>query len=220
MDLGMKRCRCLAFTWKELVALVVVLGVLAGLLLPSIAESRAKSMRISCVGRLKNIGLSYRIWSSNVPDFPFHRWNERRELEPATNDVIWNFTVISNELATPEILVCPADRERMRWAAPAHWNLGASNISYFVNVLAHEADPEVPMTGDSNLLLDGAPIRTGYVKVGMQRRIEFDGTRHVRQGNVGLADGSVMQMSNERLAEYLRKLRAGREQTNMLLGVP
>lgn len=212
--------RCLAFTWKELLALVVVLGVLMGLLLPSIARSRAKSMRVSCVGRLKNIGLAYRIWSDGGGDcYPFN-YRVQGSIEPTTNNVVWNFTVISNELAGPELLVCPADPARAKWPAPKHWNLAASNISYFVNVLAQETDPEVPMTGDSNLLLDGAPISTGKVSVTMNRRLEFDNRRHMRQGNIGLADGSVMQMSNERLAAYMLKLRRGREQTNLLLAVP
>jgi hypothetical protein len=193
--------------------------VLIGLLLPSIANSRTKSMRVSCVGQLKNIGLSYRISNTGIY-FPFQQRNERGTLEPTTNDVVWNFTVISNELGSPKILVCPADRERARLPEPTDWNLAASNISYFVNLLAHKTDPEAPMTGDSSLLLDGAPISTGQVSVSMHRRLEFDNTRHVWQGTIGLADGSVMQTSNDRMEAYLQELRRGREQTNLLLAVP
>lgn len=216
MNVAIKQTKEGAFTWKELLALVVVIGLLVAIFLPALAGSGRKSLSVQCVNRLKNIGIGLRLSTLNSGDFP---WQERNEagMKFKTNDLVWPFTTISNEVGTPNYWLCPADRTRVERPEPAGWKLTAANISYFLNLRANEVFPELPMTGDSNLRLDGAPISKGLVSVDLGQALEFDGQRHPI-GNVGMADGHVEQMTNERLAGHLRKLRS--EHTNLLLIVP
>ena len=76
------------------------------------------------------------------------------------------------------------------------------HISYFVGVDAALNRPSMFLAGDRNLTnATGAPdqLLSLYTNdlPGCTHRI------HVRQGNIGLADGSVQQLSNARLREAL-----------------
>lgn len=213
-----KRSECAAaFTWKELLALVVVIGVLVGVLAPAMTKTRMRTQRIGCVSNLKNIGLGYRIYATdNSEMFPWERTNPFGvRIEPVLTNRLANFWIISNSLSTPKILVCRAETER---SEALSWRLTASNVSYFVNLRASEALWEMPMVGDDNLLVNGAATGSGVVRIGGQARVKFDGKRHVRQGNMVLSDGSVQQLSQERLESVVDAATSGG--TNLLFDLP
>src|SRR5438093_954184 len=66
---------------------------------PSAVAEDAQETRalLTCVDHLKQIGLAARIWA-----------NDHQERLP------FNFLAMSNELSTPEMLVCPSDTARKR----------------------------------------------------------------------------------------------------------
>src|SRR5437868_5710168 len=53
------------FTLPELLVVLAVMAVLVGLIFPMLSKSTAKNHRIHCVGKLKNIGLSTRIFATD-----------------------------------------------------------------------------------------------------------------------------------------------------------
>src|SRR5688572_5910359 len=137
-----------AFTMVELLVIVVVVAILAAMLMSSLSKAKAKAQRISCVGRLKNVGLANRIFATdNAELFPWERSSARETnrinfpdltgLSPG-EQVVRIYQTLSNELSTPRIPVCPADVRK--WAE--NWEkLTTNNISYFVGLSARESLP-------------------------------------------------------------------------------
>jgi hypothetical protein len=76
----------------------------------AIEEARAKAMTVQCVNNLKQLGLSVRVWEIDESSFP--------------RDIL----LMTNEMSTPKILVCPADTGRQ--AAPDWRSYSAANLSY------------------------------------------------------------------------------------------
>lgn len=144
--------------------------------------------------------------------------------------VFGHFLVMSNELNTPKILYCPSEPDSGRTAAASFGRTtGANtsyltndlNVSYFVGVDSLDTYPQMFLTGDHNLG-NGNPPTVPYTgnfpgsdctwSMGTNFPAGAAATTgpgwldnmHQKQGNVGLADGSVQAFSRSRLQEALR----------------
>lgn len=143
------------------------------------------------------------------------------------------FLACSNELSTPKVLFCPSEYETSYRQAATSFadSTGSSsttvsqipytndlNISYFVGVDASETQPQMFLTGDHNLGGNANPPTTAYLaapstgtpKVSLGTNFTANAgpawmdNMHSKQGNVGMADGSVQGFSRSRLQEALK----------------
>ena len=85
----------------------------------------------------------------------------------ASGFVFPHFQVMSNELSTPKILVCPADKNRT-FKAKFTSDLRDANLSYFVNVDAVEGTSSSLLCGDRNLT-NKPSARSRFVRVSSTR---------------------------------------------------
>ena len=140
------------------------------------------------------------------------------------------FLTMSNELSTPKILYCPSEWESSVRQASTSFSgttLGAANtipftndlnVSYFIGVDAQETYPQMFLTGDHNLggnanpptiaYLAAPSTGTPFVYLGTNFNVangpSFMDNMHSKQGNIGLADGSVQGWTRSRLQDGLR----------------
>ena len=124
-------------------------------------------------------------------------------MELVGNGVAYfHFLVMSNELNTPKILLCPNDTNRL---AATNWDsLRDHSLSYFVGLDASELNPQMFISGNDNFTINGAKPRRGLVSLSTNDTATWLPTRHVNQGNICFADGSVQSFSSSKLREALR----------------
>jgi hypothetical protein len=159
-----------------------------------------RSPRINCVNNLKQVGLAYRVWSLDHNDlFPTQvsltngGTLELQETGPASV----HYGVLSNELNTPKVLLCPTDRKRTL-AVGFGPGFSDQNLSYFIGVDANPTNVQMFLSGDRNIT-NGVRIKKGFLNLTTNEPAGWTDDFHQRHGNVGLADGSVQQFSSSRL---------------------
>jgi len=205
-----------AFSLIELVVIVAIIALLAGVLVPALAQARRKAMRIRCVSHMKQIGLGFRLWSGDHANrYPMATPASEGGTLEFSNQVSRTFQVLSNELATPLILACPNDGRR---PAGDFATLTNSNISYFIGIDADESKPEMLLSGDRHLSI-GRPAVNKLLTILTNDTVRWIGTVHQGGGNVVLADGSAQQWSSAKLHAAVTNSAAiySQERTNATL---
>jgi hypothetical protein len=118
---------------------IVPIAILSAMLLPALSQAKGRAQEISCQNNMKQIGLAFRTWAiDNGDQLPFNvSTNKGGTLELCVvgsdgfdRNAAFHFQVMSNELSTPKILVCPADTKKL--SALDFLNLQPANVSYQV----------------------------------------------------------------------------------------
>jgi prepilin-type processing-associated H-X9-DG protein len=220
MKLRLANQRNQALTRTDVIVVVFVLFlVLVFLLLALPAVNSPKPVPISCISNLKQIGIAYRLWEGdNNGKYPMavSVTNGGAMELVATGNITACFQVMSNELSTPKILLCPADTRRV-WATNFS-TLNSSNISYFVGLDAAETKPQMFLSGDDNLAISGIPVKSGVLELSTNTPVTWTSLRHVAYnshfwtaarhkfvGNIGMADGSAQQFTTDGLQKALQQ---------------
>lgn len=193
-----------ALTFVEMLCGVAVVLLAMLVILPMFQPGkRAQRNRgVSCINNLKQVGLAFRIYANDNGDlYPAQIPDEKGGAMDSVErgDITRVFLVLSNELSVPKTVVCGADTR----IAATNWNvLAPTNISYFVGLDAVDTKPNMVLAGDRNLARDGV-LLSGLVALGTNSPMTWTGELHQKAGNIGLADGSVQQVTAKLLLQQL-----------------
>jgi competence protein ComGC len=109
---GLSKTRLTAFTRIELLVVLFVFALMALLVLPGIARAKQKRWRIQCTNNLKQMGLTFRTFAIDHDGaLPPQVYTNQMEIPGHSGSVGASriFQAMSNEMSTPNVLICPAD---------------------------------------------------------------------------------------------------------------
>jgi hypothetical protein len=206
-----------AFTRLELLVLLLTMALLATATLPALAGLRARSDVAVCGNGLRLIGRAFDMWGADHNGGrPWRVWTGDGGTggHPLVANPWLHFSWVSNQLATPRILTCPADLEKRAATdfsgSPngGFVNSGFRNnaVSYLIgaDIFFSALLPQGLLCMDRNVRPDSyAACSVGANNVAQLTRGVYTSAWtngiHYPIGNVLLNDGRVVQASVETL---------------------
>jgi len=139
-----------------------------------LADAKARAERIQCVNNMKQVGLAFRIWAG-----------DHRDKFPTS------LVVMSNELSTPKILVCPSDSARQQQYASLRFGEFQDNMtSYVLTVQPDDESANPPCIIAKcpihhNYLLSDGSVQQVNLKNPAYREVQKDGRWYLQAAEPG-----------------------------------
>ena len=162
------------FTLVELLVTIAMIGILSGILLPSLAKAKAKSTAIACLGNARQLNLAWTLYAIDSNDRLVYNLgiDRRQPVPPPNRNLNWVDNVMSWELdsentntaflvksplapywgRSADLLRCPADRVLSDLQRAAGWKNRVRSFS--MNAMVGDAGP--------NVVLGGNVLNPGY----------------------------------------------------------
>jgi prepilin-type N-terminal cleavage/methylation domain-containing protein/prepilin-type processing-associated H-X9-DG protein len=151
------------FTLVELLVVIAMIGILSGILLPSMAKAKAKATGVACLGNTRQLALAWNLYALDANDRLVYNLglDRRQPVPPPNRNLNWVNNVMSWELDSDntntafvfisplasywgrslDLLRCPADRVLSEVQRRAGWSNRVRSFS--MNAMVGDAGPNV-----------------------------------------------------------------------------
>jgi len=108
-----------AFTLIELLVVIAIIAILAALLLPALAQAKAKAKQTACINNMRQMGLGIAMYVSDNNVYP-------GDYSPANNAYVWMLRLLPGVGNNPHVFCCPAASQDSAWDTNFNKTLGAT----------------------------------------------------------------------------------------------
>jgi prepilin-type N-terminal cleavage/methylation domain-containing protein/prepilin-type processing-associated H-X9-DG protein len=190
-----------AFTLIELLVVVAIIAILASLLLPALANAKAKARAMQCLNHLHQVGLATLIYT--------HDFNGRLQLDGLTGGTnTWGLILFTNtDLQVLKTFVCPSYKpfEWQNWITtygirrdpPTNCTSGPGRL--FFQTEALERPSEYLHLADTTSQAQGGYTARQYYFFRVANPLKIVHARHGRRANGLFLDGHVEACGQTRL---------------------
>lgn len=118
--LGFRDSRAAGFTLVEMLVVIAILSLLAGILFPILATARGKAREIACLSNVRHAGLAISMYAQDYDGYypvavdPADRdtpqiWNSRPDFKAQIPSLPWLHEVLQPYIKSRDMFHCPAD---------------------------------------------------------------------------------------------------------------
>lgn len=157
-----------AFTLIELLVVIAVIGILAGLLLPTLSRAKMKADAVSCLNNTRQLTLAWLLYADSNNDRLVYNLglDKRQPIPPGDRQLNWVDNIMTWELdsdntntafaiksplgryigTTPRVYRCPSDHLVSQTQRSVGWSTRVRSLS--LNAMVGDAGPNVQEGGN------------------------------------------------------------------------